>query len=193
MNTNITAGVDEVGRGPWAGPVVTAAVILPPSFSALAALNDSKKLSAAKRNELSAIILRECDCSIAQASVQEIDTLNIRGATLLAMRRALEGLRQTPQLALIDGRDTVPNAPCPTRAIIGGDGSEACISAASIIAKVYRDELMSQLAQQFPHFGWETNAGYGTATHQAGLAQFGVTEHHRASFAPIKKLLAQAA
>lgn len=187
----LVAGVDEVGRGPWAGPVVAAAVILPDKCSLV--LTDSKKLTAAKREALAAQLSQQALVSIAEASVEEIDQLNIRQATLLAMRRALDGLPQQPELALIDGRDTLPDLPYPSQAVIKGDDKEPAISAASIVAKVYRDKLMLELAAEFPHYGWESNVGYGTTQHQAGLAEFGITPHHRKSFAPIQKLLQQAA
>jgi ribonuclease HII len=184
------AGVDEVGRGPWAGPVVTAAVIL--DFANLPeGLADSKKLSPKKREKLYEKIMQTAEVSFGEASVEEIDTLNIREATLLAMTRAVEGLSSHADYVLIDGRDVPKQLETPAESIIQGDGKVLSISAASIVAKVKRDRLMAQLDEEFPGFGWAKNAGYGTAEHQAGLAEIGPTIHHRTSFAPIKKLLAK--
>ncbi len=188
------AGVDEVGRGPWAGPVVAAAAILVREripAGLLAAVNDSKKLSVAKRERLSAE-LTACDgviWAIGEASVAEIDALNILQATFLAMRRALETLAIAPAHALIDGNKCPPGIFCPATPVIGGDAVSASIAAASIIAKVYRDRIMLGLDAVHPGYGWCSNAGYGTAEHQRGLLTLGVTEHHRKSFAPIRKLL----
>lgn len=181
-------GVDEVGRGPWAGPVTAAAVILDPA-NIPAGLNDSKKLTAARRAVLFEAIMATACVSIASASVQEIDQINILQATFLAMRRAIEGLKITPDFALIDGNKIPPNLPCAAQAIIKGDARSLSISAASIVAKVTRDRLMCDLSATFPGYGWETNAGYGTKAHQEGLAKLGITPHHRVSFKPIHKML----
>ncbi len=181
-------GIDEVGRGPWAGPVVAAAVILDPA-SVPAGLNDSKKLSPGMRRELDRE-LRGCALiGIGMASVEEIDRLNVLAASMLAMSRALTALPQAPRHALIDG-NRLPELPCPATAIVGGDGLCASIAAASIVAKVARDALMADLAQTHAGYGWERNAGYGTREHQEGLARLGVTPHHRRSFRPIAALLA---
>ena len=183
----IVAGIDEAGRGPWAGPVVAAAVILDrDNFPA--GVNDSKQLSKGKREALFDMLMAHAQVGVGICSVEEIDEHNILGATKLAMQRAFELLPCRPDTVLIDGNQP-PQLPCNTHAIIGGDGLCVSIAAASIIAKVTRDRMMVKLAKEFPHYGWESNAGYGTRTHQAGLATFGVTPHHRRSFAPIRKLL----
>ncbi len=195
MNDSISliCGIDEVGRGPWAGPVVAAAVILPPTLpDFFAAVTDSKKLSVAQRDKLFPLLIGSCHVGIGQASVEEIDRINILQATFLAMQRAFDALPVTPHKALVDGNKT-PKLPCPAEAVIGGDARVPAIAAASIIAKVTRDRMMAALDGEFPGYGWATNAGYGTATHQAGLASLGVTPHHRRSFAPIKSLLKDAA
>ena len=180
-------GVDEVGRGPWAGPVVTAAVILDPA-TAPKGLNDSKKLSAKKREALFDL-LQTAPHAIGVASVEEIDRLNILNATYLAMKRAIEGLRVAPGFALIDGNRIPQDLPCPAWAIVKGDARSASIAAASIIAKVTRDRMMADLANDFPGYGWETNAGYGVKAHAEALSRLGVTPHHRRSFKPIHKML----
>ncbi len=183
----IIAGVDEAGRGPWAGPVVAAAAILDKQ-KLPDGINDSKKLSHAKRDRLYDEILSSAKVGVGIATVDEIDTLNILQASLLAMSRAVELLGVLPDIALVDG-NRPPNLHCPVKAIVGGDASCLSIAAASIIAKVTRDRIMCQLAKECPGYGWERNAGYGTKEHQAGLSSLGVTEHHRRSFAPIKTLL----
>jgi len=183
----IIAGVDEAGCGPWAGPVVAAAVILdlknPPD-----GIDDSKKLLPEKREALFALISASSHISVGISSVAEIDSFNILGATKLAMRRAVEGLPVAPDVALVDG-NRPPDLTCTTQMIIGGDALSLSIAAASIIAKVTRDRIMRALAAEHPHYGWESNAGYGTKKHQDGLAKFGVTPHHRRSFRPIRELL----
>jgi len=187
MTANRVAGIDEVGRGPLAGPVVAVAVVLPAGFPT-GLLDDSKKLSAARRGALD-ILLRATpgvEIGIGAASVGEILRLNILRATFLAMRRALARLDPV-DLALVDG-NADPGLPCPVRCIVGGDGSEPAISAASIIAKVLRDRLMACLARRYPGYGWERNAGYGTAAHLAGLRNLGATPHHRAGFAPVRQM-----
>ncbi len=177
------AGIDEVGRGPLAGPVVAAAVILravPPM-----GLRDSKKLSPAARFRLDRQIRATSDVAIALASVEEIDRLNILEATMLAMRRAVGLLATPPEAALVDG-NRLPDLPGPARAIVGGDACCPSIAAASIVAKEARDCLMRALAVAHPGYGWERNAGYGTAAHLEGLARLGATPHHRRSFAPVR-------
>lgn len=180
-------GVDEVGRGPWAGPVVTAAVILDPA-TAPEGLNDSKKLSAKKRDVLFDQ-LQVAPHAVGVASVEEIDRLNILNATYLAMQRAIAALPVAPGFALIDGNRIPYDLPCPAWAIVKGDARSASIAAASIIAKVTRDRMMADLAEAFPGYGWETNAGYGVPAHREGLNRLGVTPHHRRSFKPIHKML----
>lgn len=184
----IVAGVDEVGRGPLAGPVVTAAVILPERFD-LPGLTDSKKLTLKKREVLSLGIKQQALAwSMGEASVEEIDELNILHATMLAMQRAVAGLEITPTKVLVDG-NRAPEFGIPAQPIIGGDGLEPSISAASIIAKVARDHLMSAYAETFPGYGFERNSGYPTKQHRDALLSQGVTPIHRRSFAPVKKLL----
>ncbi|HEV8036537.1 ribonuclease HII [Yoonia sp.] len=184
------AGVDEVGRGPLAGPVVAAAVILDPA-NIPAGLNDSKKLTPKKRDALYDELLAVADVSIAEATVAEIDIHNILRASHIAMVRAVAGLRQTADYALIDGNMVPRDLVIPCEAIIKGDARSLSIAAASVVAKVWRDRHMVALAQQHPHYGWENNAGYPTAQHKLGLEQFGVTEHHRRSFKPIHHILYQ--
>jgi ribonuclease HII len=182
------AGVDEVGRGPWAGPVTACAVILDPD-NIPDGLNDSKKLSANKRELLFDQIIKAADVSIAHVSVVEIDRMNILQASLLAMEKAVAGLNKPAEFALIDGNKTPANLSCPCEAITKGDAKSLSIAAASIVAKVTRDRIMVALSQQFPGYGWETNAGYGTKQHQEGLKSLGVTAHHRRSFKPIHNML----
>ena len=182
------AGVDEVGRGPWAGPVTACAVVLDPS-NIPEGLADSKTLSAKKRNALFEPIINSADVGISHVSVEEIDRLNILQASLLAMRLALEQLKIPADFALIDGNKTPSNLPMPSECLIKGDARCLSIAAASIVAKVTRDRIMVSLAQQFPQYGWETNAGYGTKIHQQGLKNYGVTQHHRRSFKPIYNIL----
>jgi len=181
-------GIDEVGRGPWAGPVVAAAVILDPR-GIPDGLNDSKRLAPERRAELATMLEARATVALGVASVAEIETMNILQASFLAMRRAILGLATRPALALVDGNKAPPGLPCACRPIVGGDGLALSIAAASIVAKVARDRTMVALAQQFPGYGWETNMGYGTRSHQEGLARFGVTPHHRRSFQPIHKIL----
>tara|TARA_R110000850_G_scaffold99_71_gene724 strand:+ start:278 stop:895 length:618 start_codon:yes stop_codon:yes gene_type:complete len=180
-------GLDEVGRGPWAGPVVACAARL--IGPAPAGLNDSKKLTAKRREALVPFLLACCDVGFGEATVAEIDALNIRQATHLAMRRAVEALPTLPDHLLIDGNDCPAWVACSFDLIIGGDGLSPSIAAASVLAKTRRDQGMVALAQQHPGYGWDSNAGYGTKAHQDGLAKHGVTQHHRRSFAPIRKML----
>jgi ribonuclease HII len=184
-------GIDEVGRGPWAGPVVAAAVIL--DTTALPeGLDDSKRLSPAKREVIHDALIARARFGIGIASVAEIDEINILRASFLAMRRALDALGPAPAMALIDGKHLPPDLPCEGRAVIGGDGRALSIAAASVIAKVTRDRMMVALAREFPGYGWEKNMGYGTKAHQTGLAQYGITPHHRRSFKPIHNILCEA-
>ena len=183
----LVAGIDEAGRGPWAGPVVAAAVILESgTLSAkLATGIDDSKLIPRRRRELLCDALRaESRFGIGAASVVEIDRDNILAATLIAMCRALAALGVVPDLALVDG-NRAPPLPCPVRTIVKGDTRSLSIAAASIIAKVMRDRLMTALAARYPEFGWERNAGYGTAQHRSALERLGPTPHHRRSFAPV--------
>ena len=184
----LVAGVDEAGRGPLAGPVVAAAVILDPARP-IAGLADSKALAAARREVLFAQIQAQALCyCIAQASREEIDAINILQATLLAMRRAVEGLRVTPARVLVDG-NRLPQLAMPAEAIVKGDAKVAAISAASILAKVTRDRWCAQLHSRFPQYGFERHKGYGTAEHLAALAEHGACAEHRRSFAPVARVL----
>ena len=183
------AGVDEAGRGALVGNVVAAAVILPAQFD-LPDLTDSKKLSARQREVLfDAITAQALAWCAAAASPAEIDAMNIHYATLLAMRRAVEGLATSPQSVLVDGKFT-PELTMPARAIVGGDASEACIAAASIIAKVTRDRQMAELEARFPGYGFAAHKGYGTKAHLAALARLGATPEHRRSYAPVRAVMA---
>jgi ribonuclease HII len=181
------AGVDEVGRGPLAGPVVAAAVILHPD-DLPAGIDDSKALTAKKREAaFENIIARARAISVASIAAAEIDRINIRQASLHAMTRAVAGLAAPPAYALIDGRD-LPSLACPARAIIKGDTLSLSIAAASIVAKVTRDALMRRLADIYPDYGFETNAGYGAKRHLDALARIGPSPFHRMSFAPLANM-----
>ncbi|SFG30411.1 RNase HII [Novosphingobium sp. CF614] len=190
----LVVGVDEAGRGPLAGPVVAGAVVLcKPRPSGL---DDSKKLSKARRAELEATIKRRCRWAVGVCEVEEIDRLNIFGATMLAMTRAVLSLcgqlGEEPAQVLVDGNLTPHGRTAEwrwnARAIVGGDAIEPCISAASIVAKEHRDRMMRELAQAHPHYGWERNAGYGTREHLEALRRHGPSRHHRRSFAPVAQL-----
>ena len=184
----LVCGIDEAGRGPLAGPVVAAAVILDPA-NPIAGLNDSKKLSA-KRRELLAVEIRAkaLAWAVAVASVEEIDRINILQASLLAMQRAVEGLGMQPSHALVDG-NRCPKLPCTSEAIIGGDGKVASIAAASILAKTVRDAGMLEMHAAYPHYGFDRHMGYPTAAHLKALREHGVTPIHRRSYAPVAQLL----
>jgi len=182
------AGVDEAGRGPWAGPVVAAAVVLNPN-AIPEGLNDSKKLKEAERERLFEAIMACASVGVGIAGVEEIDRSNILAATFHAMQRAVTALPTAPRLALVDG-NKAPALPCPSVPVIKGDARSLSIAAASIIAKVTRDRMMTDLAAAFPGYAWEKNKGYGTAAHQAGIARMGLTPHHRRSFKPIREALA---
>lgn len=186
---NTIAGVDEVGRGPWAGPVMAAAVIWPKDIPLLKGVTDSKKLSLAKREILCEQILAVAEVGVGEASVAEIDSHNIRQATFMAMRRAVDNLPQRTDYLFIDGNALPSNLPCDAGCVVKGDGKVYSIACASIVAKVLRDREMQRLHGQFPHYAWDSNAGYGTVHHQQGLESHGVTVHHRRSFAPIRARL----
>jgi ribonuclease HII len=183
-------GVDEVGRGPLAGPVVAAAVILPTKIPRVMAkeIRDSKKMSSQQRENIFDPLMAICHTSIAEASVTEIADLNILGASMLAMRRAVLGLQTEIHVALIDG-NRCPRLACETIAIISGDDRSLSIAAASIIAKVTRDRIMRRLADDNPGYGWQRNVGYGTPEHLAALTRLGPTRWHRCDFAPVAQLL----
>ena len=191
----IIAGIDEVGRGPWAGPVVACSLIflkqtLPRGLKKV--IDDSKKLTEKVRLEIYDILMNTpglCHWGVGEASVDEIDEINIHQASLLAMERSFAALNLKVDMALIDGR-SVPQIPCQTVPILQGDSKSVSIAAAAIIAKTHRDRYMTELSQQYPQYGWHTNAGYGTKEHQEALKVHGPTLHHRKSFAPIRELLA---
>jgi ribonuclease HII len=185
------AGVDEVGRGPLAGPVTAAAVVLDPN-NIPAGLNDSKKLTAKRREALTEEILKVADVSIAHCTVEEIDEHNILRASHIAMERAVAGLTSVPDHLLIDGNMIPSGLQILSEAIVKGDARSLSISAASIVAKTARDTIMMDLAQQFPGYGWETNAGYPSKKHREALVELGVTPHHRRSFKPVHNILYQA-
>ena len=194
----LIAGVDEAGRGPWAGPVVAGAVVffnrkINPVL--LNSLDDSKKLSAKKREELYKLIQTEeiagnLSYGIGEATATEIDEINILQATFLAMRRAMAALKCKPDMALVDGNRTPTDFACQCKTIVKGDAKSFSIAAASIMAKVYRDRLMAELAQKYPWYGFEKNAGYGTKAHIDGLKQHGITPEHRKSYRPIAEIIA---
>ena len=187
MNKLIIAGVDEVGRGCLAGPVVSAAVIFKKCIN-LSLLKDSKKISFKKREEISKHIKDNSYFAIGVASVEEILNLNILQASLLSMKRAIEQLSVKPGLTLIDG-NFAPKGIKNYKTIVNGDEKIKVISAASIVAKVFRDKFMIKLSEKFSNYSWESNFGYGTKAHLQGLKKFGVTEHHRKGFKPVHKIL----
>jgi ribonuclease HII len=180
----VIAGVDEAGRGPLAGPVVAAAVVL--CAEGIEGLDDSKKLSAKRRGELEAVILARCIVGVGMASVEEIDAINILQATMLAMTRAVEALEVEPAHILVDG-NRLPKWRYRAEAVIGGDAIHPCISAASIIAKEHRDRIMVAADRDFPGYGWASNKGYGAAVHMAALRVQGPTPLHRTSFKPVRE------
>ena len=194
---DIVVGIDEAGRGPWAGPVVAGAVVFKDrnhNPELVSMLNDSKKLSAKKREEIYEKMQKEAQegnmlLAIGEASVEEIDNLNILQATFLAMKRAFDSLNIVPDMILIDGNQRPKNIQFPCKTVVKGDAKCSSISAASILAKVYRDRLMQKMAEQYPYYGFEKNAGYGTAAHIAGLKEHGITPIHRRSYKPIKEFL----
>lgn len=194
----IVAGVDEAGRGPWAGPVVAASVIFNQEFlneeKIPKGINDSKKLSKKKREELFEQIITSTNYGVGIVDCDEIDSLNILAATKLAMHKALDNLcanfKICPQVILVDGNQKIIYKNSEIITVVQGDAKSLSIAAASIIAKVSRDRIMTKLHDEFPHYNWAKNSGYGTADHIKALAENGVTQHHRKSYAPIKKLLA---
>jgi len=185
---SLIAGVDEVGRGPLAGPVVACAVVMPPDARSIPGVDDSKRLSAGERVRL-AVKIRERAVAfgIGAASVREIDRVNIYHATVLAMQRAIGRLSVTPDHVLVDGKE-IRTLGVPHTALVGGDDSCYTIACASILAKVTRDRLMHALAGRHPNYLWERNVGYATMAHLEGLAAYGVTPHHRRSFIPVRQL-----
>ena len=190
FSSTLVAGVDEAGRGPRAGPVCAAAVILDPDRP-VEGLNDSKKLSAARREALAPLIRERARAwCVAWADVHEIDTLNILQATMLAMKRAVEGLGVRPELILVDGNRTPQGLPAPASAVVKGDARVAAISAASILAKTARDARMAELDKIYPGYGFAAHAGYGTARHVEAIRTLGITPEHRRSFEPVKSMIA---
>ncbi len=190
QHKGIVCGLDEVGRGPLAGPVVAACVVIPKNKRTLDFIDqikDSKKLSAKKREELYKKITQHFPYSISELLPSEIDELNILQASLEAMRRAHIQINDI-QHALVDG-NKAPNLTCPLTTVVKGDSKSKSIAAASIIAKVHRDRIMQNLAKEFPEYGWEKNSGYPTAEHRKALLEHGITPHHRKSFAPVKNIL----
>ncbi|MDB5491040.1 MAG: Ribonuclease [Micavibrio sp.] len=195
--SGITCGLDEAGRGPLAGPVVAACVYVHEDYRRKrfwSQVDDSKKLKAQQREDLYASITEHCYYGIAEASVEEIDTINILHASMLAMSRAMDRMiaefSVAPVMALVDG-NYPPKLPCTVQTVIQGDATSLSIAAASILAKVTRDCLMKDLCAQHPGYGWSNNAGYGTPEHLAGLKSHGVTIHHRRSFAPVMAAMAE--
>ncbi len=182
----IIAGIDEAGRGPWAGPVVAAAVILDPK-NCPAGLRDSKTISEKRRDEIAKAIRATSIVGVGMASVEEIDEINILQATFLAMARAESDLAQQPDICIVDG-SMKPRLAARAETIIKGDAKSLSIAAASIIAKTVRDQIMRDLAREHPFYAWEKNKGYGAPAHREGLERHGVTPHHRQSFAPIRML-----
>ena len=184
----LIAGVDEVGRGPLAGPVVACAVVMPPDARAIAGVADSKRLTAAERERLALLIRRRAlAVGVGAASVREVDRVNVYHATVLAMRRALRRLALAPDRVLVDGRP-IRTLGVEHAAVVDGDARCYAIACASIVAKVTRDRLMRALAVRHPAYAWERNAGYGTPDHLRALASSGLTPHHRRSFAPVHQL-----
>lgn len=185
----LVAGVDEVGRGPLAGPVVAAAVVVPEGMRGelLKLAGDSKVLSEKKRLLVAELVHGGCQVGIGEASVEEIDTLNILQATFVAMRRALALVAH--EAVVIDGNAKLPGLMVPQVTVVGGDGIELAVACASVVAKVHRDELMRRLAEEFPAYGWHSNAGYGARVHMEALQSHGATIHHRKSFAPVRLVL----
>jgi ribonuclease HII len=190
LNGLIVCGIDEAGRGPWAGPVVAAAVVLPREApqSLLNLIDDSKRLTKACRERAAEAILTHAQYGLGQASVEEIDRINILQATFLAMRRAFAALPIRPDLALIDGNAS-PGLACPVQTAVGGDRRSVSIAAASIVAKVARDKIMSDFAMTYSTYGWERNFGYGTPAHRQAIQHYGITPLHRRSFRPISESL----
>lgn len=186
----VVAGVDEVGRGPLAGPVMAAAVILDPARIP-DGLNDSKKMTKRQREAIYPLILESSIVSVGEASVEEIDQINILRASHLAMERAVAGLAERPDHVLVDGTMVPRGLNIPASPVVRGDGKSLSIAAASIVAKIGRDLLMESLAQQYPGYGWETNMGYPSKSHRLALQNLGVTPHHRRSFKPVHNMLYQ--
>lgn len=195
LENNITGkvcGLDEVGRGPLAGPVVTACVYVPPetyNLDFVSAIRDSKKLSEKKLNMLFDLIREHFIFAIEEVCPREIETLNVLHASLTGMSRALSNLGTRVDHALVDGNHCPKDLPCPSTPVIKGDNISTSIAAASILAKVHRDRIMRKLAREYPHYGWDRNVGYPTQEHRDAIDAFGVTEHHRRNFAPVRNYI----
>jgi len=191
MHDGAVFGLDEVGRGPLAGPVVAACVYIPKEVYSLAfihELNDSKKIAKPKLEMLYALIVQHCEWRVAEISPSEVDEINVLQASLKAMELSLNAMSTTPCFALVDG-NKLPKLPCPAQSVIKGDHKSYSIAAASIIAKVTRDRIMKALHLEFPYYGWNSNAGYGAKVHMDGINAHGITDHHRKSYAPIKNFM----
>ena len=193
MLRRIIAGIDEVGRGPLAGPVVAACVHIPePSLPWLVEVNDSKKLSKSKREKLDILIRENCVYSIISLPPTDIDKLNILQATMQTMTMAANDLPIQPTMIYVDGNRLPPNLPCDAESVVKGDSKIKEIACASIIAKVYRDKIMADLAIEYPHYGWNLNSGYGSKQHLEAIEKYGITPHHRMSFAPMRLMVSAA-
>jgi len=191
MHDGPVFGLDEVGRGPLAGPVVAACVYIPPDVRPLPfilELKDSKKIAKPKLEVLYDVITQHCVWRVAEISPLEVDEINVLQASLKAMKLSLEAMDTNPVFALVDG-NKLPQIPCPAACVIKGDNKSYSIAAASIVAKVTRDRIMKALHDDFPHYGWDSNAGYGAKVHMDGINAHGITEHHRKSYAPVKNYL----
>ena len=192
MHDGHVFGLDEVGRGPLAGPVVAACVYIPPeacSLPFILDLKDSKKIAKPKLETLYALITQHCAWQVAEISPQEVDDINVLQASLKAMEVALRGMAVAPDFALVDGNQ-MPKLPCPAQCVVKGDNNSYSIAVASIVAKVTRDRIMKALHIEHPHYGWDSNAGYGAKIHMDGINAHGITAHHRKSYAPIKNFIA---
>lgn len=191
MHIGPVFGLDEVGRGPLAGPVVAACVYIPDDARALpfiGDLKDSKKIAKPKLEALYELITQHCEWQVAEISPQEVDDINVLQASLKAMQLSLEAMDSVPVQALVDG-NKLPQLSCPAECVVKGDNKSYSIAAASIVAKVTRDRIMKILHEEFPHYGWDSNAGYGAKMHIDGINKYGITDHHRKSYAPIKNFL----
>jgi len=189
-HSGIVCGVDEVGRGPWAGPLVAAAVVLDRT-DIPEGIRDSKTLTERRRTAIAALLHETAACGIGMVEASELDRIGLTAANDLAMARAIAALPVKPDFALTDGKRAPKGMPCPARPVIKGDGKSLSIAAASIVAKVHRDALMTVLALRHPGYAWETNKGYGTRAHAEGLAKLGITCEHRRCFRPVRELISE--
>jgi len=189
-HSGIVCGVDEVGRGPWAGPLVAAAVVLDRT-DIPEGIRDSKTLTERRRTAIAALLHETAACGIGMVEASELDRIGLTAANDLAMARAIAALPVKPDFALTDGKRAPKGMPCPARPVVKGDGKSLSIAAASIVAKVHRDALMTVLALRHPGYAWETNKGYGTRAHAEGLAKLGITCEHRRCFRPVRELISE--